>query len=227
MNKPHLLYFHYSMIMGRFKFVNIRILKFAIITQNGVVNKWFISIWFSLDLECKFSISFSFLQFLALRPSWLSIEADSHQNMMAHNSLVYCKCIMQDYCYHNFGWDNISSYKIDWDPSERDYQCLSQGCHPVSFKLQNSLWPPSKILYWCNLSAFPHCSSWNLCPETHINVFCCKKAKPIWHHQWILVLSILKTNQSTLSSIHDIHKSLSLVLAGGKTGHAMVIITIL
>ena len=94
-------------------------------------------------------------------------------------SLTYYKPIMQDYFLNKFGWYTLTFVNVDWDSTEREYQHLSPGCHLVSFKLQNGLWPTNKIIHQHKEILSPLYSCCTLYPETHNYVLYCEQAQPI------------------------------------------------
>jgi hypothetical protein len=134
-------------------------------------------------------------------------------------SLAYYKPIMQNYFLNKFGWDTPTFGNIDWDSSEREYQCLSPGCYLASFKLQNGLWPTNKILHQRKQIPTPLCSHCNLYPETHNHVLCCEHAQPIWLQQWDLVRSVLKT---TLNTPTPIYNALEFVIHSWQEGESYI-----
>ena len=123
--------------------------------------------------------------------------------MTTHASLAYYRPIMADYFQHKFGWDNITFSNIDWDSSEKEYYCLSQGRCLASFKLQNGLWPTNKTLHQHKQAPFSLSSRCNLHPETHYDICYCEQAQPIRLQQWLLVSSVLRTTLNTPLPIHD------------------------
>jgi hypothetical protein len=118
-------------------------------------------------------------------------------------SLAYYMPIMQDYFLNKFGWDTPIFSNIDWNSSEREYQCLSPGWRLASFKLQNGLWPTNKILHQRKQIPSPLCPRCNLYPETHNHVICCVHAQPIWLQQWNIVATVIKTTLNTPTSIYE------------------------
>jgi hypothetical protein len=118
-------------------------------------------------------------------------------------SLTYYKPIMQDYFLNKYGWDTPAFSNIDWDSSEREYQCLSPGRCLASFKFQNGLWPTNKISHQRKQIPSPLCSHCTHYSEAHNHVLCCKQAQPIRLQQWELVTSVLKTTLNTPAPIYN------------------------